>query len=63
VLRSAIICLLLAASTAWAYSDTLRFDFVSYDDPGYVVENPYVAKGVSRLGLRYALLSTDMANW
>jgi Tfp pilus assembly protein PilF len=63
VLRSAILCLLLAASTAWVYSDTLRFDFVSYDDPGYVVNNPYVAQGISRAGLRYALLSFDMATW
>jgi tetratricopeptide (TPR) repeat protein len=63
VLRSAILCLLLAASTAWVYSDALRFDFVSYDDPGYVVKNSSVAQGVSRAGLRYALFSTDMANW
>ena len=63
MLRSAILCLLLAASTAWVYSDTLRFDFVSYDDPGYVLENPYVAQGISRDGLHYALRSTDMANW
>ena len=51
MLRSAILCLLLAASTAWVYWDTLRFDFVSYDDPGYVVNNPYVAQGTSRVGL------------
>ena len=57
LLRTAILCLLLAASTAWVYWDTLRFDFVSYDDPGYVVNNPHVAQGSSRVGLRYALLS------
>lgn len=54
-----MLCLLLAASTVWVYSDTLRFDFVSYDDPGYVVKNQYVAQGTSRVGLRYALFSTD----
>jgi tetratricopeptide (TPR) repeat protein len=63
VLRTAILCLLLAASTAWVYSDVLRFDFVSYDDPGYVVENPNVAQGISRAGLRYALRSNDMGLW
>ncbi len=63
MLRPAILCLLLAASTAWVYSDTLLFDFVSYDDPGYVVTNPHVAQGISRAGLRYAVLSTDMGNW
>jgi tetratricopeptide (TPR) repeat protein len=51
------------ASTAWVYSDTLRFDFVSYDDPGYVLNNPNVAQGISWGGLRYALSSTDMGNW
>jgi tetratricopeptide (TPR) repeat protein len=63
VLRSVILCLLLAASTAWVYADSLRFDFVSYDDPGYVLDNASVALGISRGGLRYALLSTDMGNW
>jgi Tfp pilus assembly protein PilF len=63
VLRSAILCLLLAAATAWVYWDTLRFDFVTYDDPSYVVENPHVAEGISQAGLRYALHSTDMSNW
>jgi tetratricopeptide (TPR) repeat protein len=58
-----MICLLLAASTAWVYSDTLRFDFISYDDPGYVVENPYVARGISRDGLGFALASTKMGLW
>ncbi len=63
MLRSAILCLLLAAATAWVYWDTLRFDFVTYDDPSYVVENPHVAEGISQAGLRYALRSTDMSNW
>ena len=63
MLRSAILCLLLAASTAWVYSDALRFDFVSYDDPGYVVKNSSVAQGISRDGLRYALRSNDMGLW
>jgi tetratricopeptide (TPR) repeat protein len=58
-----MICLLLAVSTAWVYSDTLRFDFISYDDPGYVVENPYVARGISRDGLGFALASTKMGLW
>ena len=63
MLRTAILCLLLAASTAWVYSDTFRFDFVGYDDPGYVLENASVAQGISPAGLRYALLSTEMGNW
>jgi len=63
VFRTVILCLLLAASTAWVYSDSLRFDFVSYDDPDYVLDNSSVAQGISRGGLRYALLSTDMGNW
>jgi len=63
VFRSAILCLLLAAATAWVYWDTLRFDFVTYDDPIYVVENPNVAEGISQAGLRYALRSTPVGNW
>ncbi len=63
MLRCAFICLLLAAATAWVYADALRFDFVSYDDPGYVVDNPYVAQGISREGWQYALRSTAMGLW
>jgi len=63
LLRRALICLLLAVSTAWVYADALRFDFVSYDDPGYVVDNPYVARGLSREGWSYALHSTHMGLW
>ena len=58
-----MLCVLLAASTAWVYADTLRFDFVNYDDPTYVVNNPGVAKGISQEGLRYALRSTLKGNW
>ena len=63
MLRTAILCCVLAASTTWVYADSLRFDFVSYDDPEYVLDNPFVAQGISRVGLRYALFSTDMGNW
>ncbi len=63
MLRTAMLCLLLAGSTAWVYADSLRFDFVGYDDPEYVLDNPAVALGISRGGLRYALRSIDMGNW
>jgi hypothetical protein len=63
MLRTAILCFVLAAATGWVYADTLHFDFVTYDDPGYVVANPSVALGISRAGLRYALTSGEMLNW
>jgi Flp pilus assembly protein TadD len=63
LIRTVILCVLLAASTAWVYEDSLRFDFVGYDDPGYVLDNASVAQGLSRDGLRYALRSADMGNW
>ncbi len=63
MIRSAGICVILAAATWWVYADTLRFDFVAYDDTGYIVENPNIALGLSRPGLVYAFTTTDMFNW
>jgi Tfp pilus assembly protein PilF len=45
------------------YSQVRRFDFVNYDDPEYVTDNPYVRQGITPPGLAWALTSGDAANW
>jgi tetratricopeptide (TPR) repeat protein len=37
-----LVCLVLALGTALLYSPALRFDFVNYDDPLYVINNYYI---------------------
>jgi len=57
------ICLLLLAATLAVYSQVRNYDFVNYDDPEYVGENPHVRAGLTANSLLWALTSFDAANW
>lgn len=60
--RAAALGLALAALTAALYAPLLGFDFVVYDDPVYVTENPMVRSGLTWEGLRWAL-GFQAVNW
>jgi tetratricopeptide (TPR) repeat protein len=49
----------LLLAIAAAYAQVRGFDFVNYDDPDYVVENPHVRA----LDVGWAFSSTEHANW
>ncbi|MDR3698537.1 MAG: tetratricopeptide repeat protein [Candidatus Sulfopaludibacter sp.] len=55
--------LLLAAATLAVYSQAIHFDFLNYDDPAYVVNNPQVRAGLTWDGLAWAFTSFHAANW
>jgi Flp pilus assembly protein TadD len=55
--------LLLAAATLAVYSQAVHFDFLNYDDPAYVVNNPHVRAGLTWDGLAWAFTSFHAANW
>ena len=55
--------LFLLALTLFAYWGVWDFDYLSYDDPEYVSENPIVQNGLSAHGLRWAFTTTHAANW
>lgn len=57
------ICLVLLLATAATYIQTATFDFVNYDDPDYVTNNPHVRDGITGNGIQWALTSGDAANW
>jgi tetratricopeptide (TPR) repeat protein len=61
--RSLAFGLLLAAGTVAVYWPVTGFDFVNFDDPFYVTENPEVQPGLTRAGLDWALRATQAANW
>lgn len=63
MLRSTIICLLLIAATAASYGRVLNYDFVGFDDPDYVTENPVVRDGLTGEGVGWALTTGHSANW
>ena len=45
------------------YAPVRRFDFINYDDPDYVNNDPHVQQGLSGDTVRWALTSTEAANW
>jgi Flp pilus assembly protein TadD len=54
---------LLASSALAVHAQTLGFGFVGYDDPEYVVDNPWVQRGLGWDGVRWAFTSFHFANW
>lgn len=41
----------------------LRHDFITYDDPAYVVGNPHVNSGLTAEAIRWAWTSFEHSNW
>jgi tetratricopeptide (TPR) repeat protein len=61
--RIPIVCLLLAAVTLAIYNPVNHHPFVNYDDDRYVTENPHVRQGLTAGTFKWALTSTEQANW
>ena len=62
-LPSLCIMLALAALTAAVYAPLRHSEFVAFDDPAYVSENPHIAGGVTWQGVSWAFSSGYAANW
>jgi tetratricopeptide (TPR) repeat protein len=57
------ICVALAALTLAVFGQTLRHEFVNYDDDKYVYENPVVEKGLTLKGVAWALTYGEIGHW
>lgn len=55
--------LLLVLVTVACYARTWNHDFVYFDDPSYVVQNPHVNSGLSWANVRWAFNIGYSANW
>jgi tetratricopeptide (TPR) repeat protein len=53
----------LVAITWFVFGQTLRHDFVNFDDHVYVYENPLVVRGLSTEGIIGAFTQTHALNW
>jgi tetratricopeptide (TPR) repeat protein len=53
----------LLGLTALVFGQVWAHDFVNYDDPLYVAENPMVGMGLSRASLAWALTTFHGGNW
>ena len=61
--RDWLIAIALAAVVLGLYRDVHGHDFVNYDDPYYVTENPAVLAGLTSSGVRWAFTTFEDGNW
>jgi tetratricopeptide (TPR) repeat protein len=57
------ICVLLALAVFAVFGQTLRYEFVNYDDDAYVYENPHVIRGLTPAGIVWAFTHSYSHNW
>lgn len=57
------ICCLLAIAVFMIYGQTVRHEFINCDDDPYVFGNPYVARGITKEGVAWAMTTTHAGNW
>jgi tetratricopeptide (TPR) repeat protein len=57
------ICVGLIALTWFVFGQTLGHEFINYDDPEYVFENPQISKGLTLHGIAWALSHSHAHNW
>lgn len=55
--------LFLAVATFMSFWQVNHFDFINFEDPDYIINNPYVKNGLTMEGIRWAFLSSHAANW
>jgi tetratricopeptide (TPR) repeat protein len=61
---SPAICILLVAAVALVFAQTARFEFVNYDDGGYVFENDHVEQGITPAGIAWSFAERNVTgNW
>lgn len=58
-----LLCALVFSVTLAVFWPATRYDFVNYDDPQYVSENPHVVGGLSLGNVRWAFGSGYASNW
>jgi tetratricopeptide (TPR) repeat protein len=61
--RTLLICALLGAVTLAMYWPVFHHDFVKYDDPDYVTENPHVLRGLTWANVSWAFRTGLAGSW
>jgi len=56
-------CFFLVAITWLVFGQTVRYDFVNYDDNEYVYANPAITSGLNPHGIIYAFSGMHARNW
>jgi protein O-mannosyl-transferase len=58
-----VISPLLVLGTFLVYGQVVTFQFLTFDDSGYVTANPHVFRGITAANVCWALTSFDASNW
>ena len=57
------VCIFLAIIVWLVFGQTLRHEFLNYDDDAYVYQNPYVLAGFTRRGFIWAFTFAEIGHW
>ena len=57
------VCGFLLLAVAMVFGQTIRYQFVNYDDTVYVCENPHVAGGLTAQGIAWVFTHQHGGNW
>src|SRR2546429_6912869 len=57
------VCFFLVVITWLVFGQTIRYDFVNYDDNEYVYANPAITSGLTPQGIIYAFSGRHAQNW
>src|SRR5437870_522797 len=57
------VCFFLVAITWLVFGQTIRYDFVNYDDNDYVYANPAITSGLTLHGITHAFSGRHARNW
>lgn len=57
------VCVFLIALAWIVFGQSLRFEFINFDDGDYVVKNPIVARGLTPAGILWAFTHLHAGNW
>ena len=60
---TATLCICLVALTWAVFGQTIRHDFINYDDPRYVYENTTITRGLNLDGVWWAFTHIHSMNW
>ena len=60
---TACICVCLFVLTWAVFSQTVRYDFVNYDDPHYVYQNTRITSGINFANVAWAFSHIHSENW
>ncbi|MDB6021911.1 MAG: Tetratricopeptide 2 repeat protein [Pedosphaera sp.] len=58
-----LVCLILLLGTFFLYCPVIGYDFITYDDPQYILSNPHVRNGLRLAGVSWATTTLYFSSW